>query len=202
MGSEMEADWEFEVDGEAPVIDAAWDGFVDLRLQPECANELAETAGFPALAGALTRLNSDGSPVWTSKCDMWPVIDRAEWDADELDAPPDIATHAAGCYIDLLARDEQQWLLPAVAAETCTRFCERMHSIPMGCCRADLVIRRAVVAAEKNGAVEMEFGITAYLTGCGASDAEAAVALEGALHAFAGAILVDASPAGDGSKLQ
>jgi hypothetical protein len=30
----MEADWEFEVGGDAPVIDALWPGFVDLRLSP------------------------------------------------------------------------------------------------------------------------------------------------------------------------
>ena len=27
----MEADWEFEVGGEAPVIEASWEGFIDLR---------------------------------------------------------------------------------------------------------------------------------------------------------------------------
>jgi hypothetical protein len=35
----LEADWEFEVGGDAPVIDALWPGFVDLRLpsRPEIA---------------------------------------------------------------------------------------------------------------------------------------------------------------------
>ncbi len=31
----MEADWEFEVGGDAPVIEAHWPGFVDLRQNPE-----------------------------------------------------------------------------------------------------------------------------------------------------------------------
>ena len=31
----MEADWEFEVGGDAPVIEALWAGFVDLRSQPD-----------------------------------------------------------------------------------------------------------------------------------------------------------------------
>jgi hypothetical protein len=198
----MEADWEFEVGGEAPVIDAAWDGFVDLRLRPECANELMETAEFSALAGAVVKLNGAGSPVWTSKCDVWPVVDRTEWDADELDALPGLATHAAGCYIDLLARVEQPWRLPAVVAETCKRYCERMHTVRLRSCRVDLVIRQAVTAAEEIATGETEFGITAYLMSCGESCEEAAVVLEGALNALAGAILADASPAGDGSKLQ
>ena len=38
----MEADWEFEIASDAPVIDAAWTGFVDLKLQPERVTEISE----------------------------------------------------------------------------------------------------------------------------------------------------------------
>jgi hypothetical protein len=41
-GNRMEADWEFEVGGDAPVIEAPWPGFVDLRLHPERAWQLSE----------------------------------------------------------------------------------------------------------------------------------------------------------------
>jgi hypothetical protein len=180
----MEADWEFEVGGEAPVIDTAWSGFVDLRRRPECARELPEVAEFSALGTALTGLNAAGSPVWTSKCDVWLVLDRAEFDADELDAPPGCATHAMGCYIDLVSRCDGQWHSPSVIDDACRLFCARLHSVPLRCCRADLVVRRAITAPER-----MDFGITAYLTGCAGSANEAATALEAALDAFAGAIL-------------
>ena len=30
----MEADWELEIGGDAPVIEAHWTGFVDLRADP------------------------------------------------------------------------------------------------------------------------------------------------------------------------
>jgi hypothetical protein len=71
----MEADWEFEVGGdatvpEAPIIDACWSGFVDLQSAPERARLLPEASQFPALADALVKLNGVGSPVWTSKCDF------------------------------------------------------------------------------------------------------------------------------------
>ena len=39
----MEADWEIEIGGDAPVIEAHWFGFVDLRIEPSRANELPET---------------------------------------------------------------------------------------------------------------------------------------------------------------
>jgi hypothetical protein len=53
----MEADWEFEVGPDAaglaaPVIDALWPGFVDLRRAPELAWHLPEAAQLPALAEA------------------------------------------------------------------------------------------------------------------------------------------------------
>ncbi|MGD0737329.1 MAG: hypothetical protein ABR976_19530 [Terracidiphilus sp.] len=180
----MEADWEFEVGGDAPVIDATWAGLLDLRAEPERANELAEVAEFPALGRALARLNDAGSPVWTSKCDFWPVLDQAEFNGDELDAPPGRTTHAMGCYIDLMSNCDGQWISPATVGEACRLFCARLHAVPLRCCRADLVIRRAIIAPEQT-----DFGITAYLTSCGGSAGEAAIALEAALNVFAGAIL-------------
>jgi len=46
----MEAAWEVELGGEAPVIEAIWPGFVDLRLHPEQAWQLPEAAQLHALA--------------------------------------------------------------------------------------------------------------------------------------------------------
>ena len=36
----MEADWEVEIGGGAPVIDACWDGYVDLRFNPRMDSSL------------------------------------------------------------------------------------------------------------------------------------------------------------------
>src|SRR4051812_38986462 len=54
---QMEADWEFEIGGDAPVIEANWKGFVDLCAHPERVSELTECGELPALAEALVRLN-------------------------------------------------------------------------------------------------------------------------------------------------
>ena len=180
----MEADWEFEVGPDeagvaAPVIDARWPGFVDLERAPELARLLPEAAQLPALAVALAMLNAAASPVWTSKCDFWPRLEAAEFDTDELDAPPGCAAHAMGCYIDLLPRNRRQWALPELAAAECKRMCGLLRAVPLVCCRVDLVIRRAFITAER-----MELGITAYLTSCGASSTEAVRTLEAVLAAF------------------
>jgi len=181
----MEADWEFEAGGGAPVIDACWPGLVDLRRAPERARELPEAAQLPALAEALARLNAAASPVWTSKCDFWPRLEAGEFDPDELDAPSGCVAHAMGCYIDLLPRAGRQWLSAELAAAAGKRICGLLRAVPLRCCRADLVIRRAVVTPDSTG---VELGITAYLTSCGASSAEASRSLETALALFADAL--------------
>jgi hypothetical protein len=180
----MEADWEFEVGPDAaglaaPVIEAHWAEFVDLRDHPESAEHLPEAAQFPALGEALARLNAADSLVWTSKCDFWPHLEPGEFDPEELDALPGSSTHAMGCYIDLLPRSDQQWALPAMAEKACKRICGLLHAVPLGCCRADLVIRRVFITPDG-----MDLGITAYLTSCGESSAAAAEALEAALATF------------------
>jgi hypothetical protein len=179
----MEADYEFEVGGDTPVIEAHWAGFVDLQREPECAGELPETAQFPALAEALVKLNAADSPVWTSKCDFWPHLEAGEFDPDELDAPHGCAAHAMGCFIDLLPKSDQPWTLPATAEKACKRICGLLHAIPLRCCRADLVIRRAFISPE-----QMDLGVTAYLTACGESPAEVERTLKAALGALTDAL--------------
>jgi hypothetical protein len=54
-----------------------------------------------------------------------------------------------------------------------------LRAVPRRCCRADLIIRRAFITPER-----VELGITAYLTACGKSPAEAAQVLQAALAIF------------------
>ena len=187
----MEADWEFEIGGDAPVIDACWAGFVDLRWNADGERDLharirslAEVDQFPQLAGALERLNSQHSPVWTSKCDFWPVLVAGDFDPDELGAPAGGSAHAVGCYIDLLPKGDQQWGSADKVAASCKDLCARLHAVPLRCCRVDLIIRRASIAADV-----WDTGITAYFTACGGTLAEAGLTLEATLDAFAGAIV-------------
>lgn len=216
MVKRLEVDWEFEVGGNAPVIDALWPGFVDLRWTPQSAPDhvslvltLPETAQLPRLAATLKKLNAEHSPVWTSKCDFWPALQADEFDPDELDAPAGSFAHAVGCYIDLLpridqqpqsdqqARADRQWSSPDGIASSCRDLCIRLHSIPLRCCRVDLIVRHAQIAPGNMdmgqldmGQLEMgqlDLGLTAYITACGPTPAEAVHTLEAALAAFADA---------------
>lgn len=175
----MEADWEVEIAPEAPVIDALWPGFVDLRREPQRIGEVAEARQFPPLAEALLLMNKSSSQTWTSKCDLWTPDPRLQqWDADEMDATPIESIVARACYIDLLPSDAS--LFAGLAeAETWARATVRgLRESVCRCCRADLVIRRAF-QADREG-----IGITVYITACGADLETARKSLSGALTAL------------------
>jgi hypothetical protein len=172
----MQVDWEVEIGGEAPVIDSRWAGFVDLRETPGKAASLPESAQLPALAAALVQLNAQASSLWTSKCDVWPVL---EFDRDEMDAPPQ-AAEAMACYVDLLPRDSSEWLDPQDAVVWCKDLCTRLSRIPLSSCRADLIVRRVVFSPQ-----ERAIGLTAYLTACGDTAQSAVARLENAVTVFA-----------------
>ncbi len=172
----MEADWEIEIGNDAPVIDACWEGFVDLRHAPSRVAEISETRRLPGLAEALVRLNAIASPVWTSKCDVWKV---EEFDPTELNADEKGASWAVAVYIDLLPRSDQQWTFPAMAEASCKHLCRALDEIPLRSCRADFVVRRALITP-----AVADLGITAYLTACGSSQANAVRQLTAAVSAM------------------
>jgi hypothetical protein len=177
----MEAEWEFEIGHGAPVIDAAWSGLVDLRDHPDRVREIGETALALGLARSLLRLNSPASPVWTAKCDVW--VPEAI-DPLELDALPDEAAFVRACYIDLLPKQCAGWsgplLRPSLLEAFCRRLCAALKAVPARSCRADLVVRRAVLHA-----AEETLGVTAYLTACGSGEDRAATALASAMSVLA-----------------
>lgn len=176
----MEADWEVQIGGEAPVIDTQWEGFVDLQTRPDRARSLAENGQLPGLAEVLIRLNAVESPVWTSKCDVWSV---SEFDPYELDASPDVPFCGIACYIDILHRGEQSWSDLDNVETACEAICARLRAIPFRCCRVDLVVRRAHIEGDKD-----DLGITAYLTSCGVTEGDAKSVLVRVLYVFADAL--------------
>ena len=171
----MEADWEVEVGGGAPVIDALWAGFVDLRRQPERIEEIAEAGKFPALAPLLRRLNSPGSPVWTAKCDLWEPVEPGEVAEDDLPA-------ALAVYVDLLPCAGSVFSQWQQAEAFCREWVARLGQIAMAGCSVKLVVRQAVAGLAEG------FAVTAYVSAEGHDRAGAAETLARALSAFAAAI--------------
>jgi len=171
----MEADWEFDIGGDAPVIEANWSGFVDLRAHPKRVSELSECRELPALADALVALNATDSPVWTSKTDVF-VPERI--DPDEIAASTNEATHAAACYIDLLPRGERAWANLETAERVCKQICAELRVIDLSRCRVDVIVRTAVLAERD------DLGATVYVMACGPTEADARSRLGECLEAF------------------
>ena len=178
----MECDWEIEIAPDAPVIDAVWEGYLDLRANPQRVKYIGETAQLPALAEVLVRLNSASSPVWTAKCDVWPL---EIFDPDELEADRNTANSALGCYIDILPSRTQPWSTLDSIANWCRRLCLEMRGRLLRNCRADIIVRRACLNQESVG-----LGITAYLSACGPAANDAAKALSDGLFVLANSVLV------------
>jgi hypothetical protein len=189
----MEADWEVEIGGDAPVIETDWPGFIDLSAQPQRISDIAEAETFLPLAGLLSALNRESSQVWTSKCDVW--------------EPQSLAL---ACYIDLLPRKGKvfaQWQQAEFFCReivACLQGVDLIEQIPDRSlegtmqsspeCSIALVVRQAI-AGQVVG-----FGITVYLSAIGASSAGATEALAYTMAAFADTLLSTALPMAPGSN--
>ena len=196
---QLEADWEVEVGQDAPVIDAAWAGFVDLRRAPERVLEIAEAAAFQPLSGLLLALNAEGSPVWTAKCDLWEAEDATSTGIEpESGATAGEAGQqmALACYVDVLPVEGRVFAHWQQAEAMCREWVARLDAAAARRCRIDLVVRQALAGGAEG------FGITAYLAGAGRDRALAAEALAAAMTAFSGAIRGQATPAPDASQIQ
>jgi len=192
----MEADWEFEVGGGAPVIEAFWAGFVDLRRHLERMGEIHEAATFPSLAAMLEALNGARSPLWTAKCDLW------EPEPDELASADPVAPQSSpalhtklACYVDLLPIAGDVFAQRQAEA-FCREWVARLAPFPLLECRVDLVIGQAI-ADDVEG-----FGVTAYLSAEGKDRSTAAESLATVLTAFVDTIPNFPAPGVLASKIQ
>lgn len=179
----MEADWEIEIGGGAPVIEADWPGFVDLQSHPECMVEIPEAAAFPPLARLLLALNAPESPVWTAKCDLW-------------EPEPE----ALAVYIDAIPREAAVFGEWKHAEAFCREFVGRLDATALPkCgpeCSIDLVIRQAIAGGADG------YGITVYLSAKGTVQEETETALAAVMAGFADALSRHKPPATAGSKIQ
>jgi hypothetical protein len=175
----MEADWEVEIGGGAPVIEAFWPGFVGLRGHPERVGEIAEAAAFPPLGVLLKALNGPSSGLWTAKCDYW---ENEGWEA--------------GCYVDVLPVEGRVFACLERTEAFCREWVARLDAARLPGCRAELIVRVAI-AAEVEG-----YGVTAYLGAEGRDRSAARRALGAAMAALAAAIPHPETPEQADSKLQ
>ncbi|MGA8109429.1 MAG: hypothetical protein WBD46_16260 [Acidobacteriaceae bacterium] len=178
----MEADWAVEIGPELASIDAGWDGWIDLRSHPERVGEIAEAEERPALRGALLLLNRTESPVFTSKCDGWPLA-AGEIDPLEFEAAPEECGSGVAGYVDVLACDAAVFRSFAQHEAWARQTALELRGVARQRARVDLVVRAAAFRGEDG------FGITLYAAGCGRDTRTAEAAWGAALQAAAAATI-------------
>jgi hypothetical protein len=176
----MHAEWSAECSSDDPVLVVPWQdpsgksAFVDLRANPYDFDSIAEAEQHPPLMQALRALNATRSPVFTAKCDVWPL------DPDEMthlqtnldEAVPDEPAlagyarpaHGFASYIDLLWRDRSMFASFPKHERTLRRLTRLAVPLDHPSAALECVLRPAVI--DLDGARE-GFAISLYVKALG-----------------------------------
>jgi hypothetical protein len=151
----MLVEWSVESSADDPVLVIPWDDpadptgnrrFIDLREDPYELDHLEEAAQYPALMHALRALNATRSPVFTAKCDAWPLdAEELEHLRVNLDHTADEAPVGFASYIDILWRERSVFASFHQQEQLLHRLTR--HSAPLDhpYAMVDCVIRPALV---------------------------------------------------------
>ncbi|GAC1420985.1 MAG: hypothetical protein NVSMB62_15510 [Acidobacteriaceae bacterium] len=175
----MRAEWTAECTADDPVLVLPWNDpngpahFIDLRSDPYDLHLIAEAEQHPPLMQALRALNAGRSPVYTAKCDAWP-LDSEELEnlRLNLDVDPQLAESGFASYIDILWRDRAVAASRPRQEQILDRLVRLAGAIDAPLALFECVLRPAVVdlAETFEG-----FAITLYTKAAG-SDADHALA--------------------------
>jgi hypothetical protein len=177
----MVADWSAECSAEDPVLVVPWKdpngdaAFIDLRANPYDLHHISEAEQHQPLMQALRALNASRSPVFTAKCDAWPLTeDEIENLRDQLDIAPDEPSDgfASGfaSYIDLIWRERSLFLSFHQQEQVLRRLTRQAGALEHPNAALDCVLRPALV--DLDGPQE-GYAVSFYIKALG-SDAHAA----------------------------
>lgn len=155
----MLAVWSAECSSEDPVLVVPWkdpDGkaaFVDLRANPYDFDAIAEAELYPPLMRALRALNATRSPVFTAKCDAWPLAPdelvhlQLNLDTTAADEPADLPFGFAS-YIDLVASERSLFTSFAKQEQLLRRLTRLAAPLDHPHAALDCVLRPALLDLE------------------------------------------------------
>ena len=174
----MLAEWSAECAPDDPVLVVPWSNpsldpanpgshFVDLRENPYDLDHLPEAEHFPALMHALRALNAARSPVFTAKCDAWPLepeeLDQLHLNLD-IDPTHELLPAGFNSYIDILLRDRARFISVHHHQQFLDRLVRRAAPLDHPHAMLDCVIRPALL--DLTGPQE-GFAITLYIKALG-----------------------------------
>jgi hypothetical protein len=151
----MLSEWSVECSADDPVLVVPWSDpsdttgnrrFVDLRENPYDLDHLPEAEQHPPLMHALRALNAARSPVFTAKCDAWP-LDAEELESlrMNLDITADEAPAGCASYIDLLWRERSLFASFHLQEQMLHRLTRHATTLEHPYAMLDCVLRPAMV---------------------------------------------------------
>ncbi len=151
----MLSEWSAECSADDPVLVVPWSDpadlsgnrrFIDLRENPYDLDHLVEAEQYPPLMHALRALNAARSPVFTAKCDAWPLDeDELENLRHMLDVLAEEAPVGFSSYIDILWRERSIFASFHQQEQTLHRLTRRASVLDQPFAMLDCIIRPAVV---------------------------------------------------------
>jgi hypothetical protein len=170
----MFSEWSAECSADDPVLVVPWSDptdstgnrrFIDLRENPYDLDHLPEAEHFPPLMHALRALNAARSPVFTAKCDAWP-LDSCELDAlrMNLDILADEGPCGFGSYIDILWRERSLFVSSHLQEQMLHRLVRHAALLERPYAMLDCILRPAMV--DLTGPQE-GFAISLYIKAIG-----------------------------------
>jgi hypothetical protein len=166
----MLSSWSVECGAEDPVLVVPWSDesgprFVDLRENPYELDHIPEAERHPPLMQALRALNAARSPVFTAKCDAWPM-DPEELASARLDL--DLSTPEAPqgfiSYIDIVWRDRPLFVSFHQQEQRLLRLGRLLDPLDQPYAAFEAVLRPALV--DLTGPQE-GFAVTLYIKALG-----------------------------------
>lgn len=149
----MLLDWSAECAADDPVLVVPWSApddsalrFIDLRENPYDLDEVTEAVERPALMHALRALNARRSPVFTAKCDAWPLGTEELGHVQlTLDHAADETPVGFASYIDFLWRERSIFVSVHRQEQMLDRLARLAESLHHPYALAECVIRPAVI---------------------------------------------------------
>src|SRR3984885_4876725 len=170
----MLSEWSAECSADDPVLVVPWSDpadpsgnrrFIDLRENPYDLDHLPEAEHYPALMHARRALNAARSPVFTAKCDAWP-LEGEELDALRLNLDEIVDETAAGfaSYMDILWRERSLFISFHQQEQMLHRLTRHAALLDQPTAMLDCVLRPALV--DLTGPQE-GFAVSLYVKGLG-----------------------------------
>jgi hypothetical protein len=191
----MLSEWSVECSADDPVLVVPWSDpadpsgnrrFVDLRENPYDLDHLPEAEHYPPLMHALRALNAARSPVFTAKCDAWP-LEGEELDALRLnlDVLVDDTAAGFGSYIDILWRERSLFTSFHQQEQLLHRLTRRAATLDHSAAMLDCVLRPALI--DLTGPQE-GFAVSLYVKALGHDPHSAEENWASALEAIVGVL--------------